>query len=68
MQKSADAANRASKVKSDFLARMSHDMRTPLNGIIGMTHLSLGEADMQRIKHYLSEIDVSSNFLLGLIK
>ena len=67
LQKSADAANRASKVKSDFLARMSHDMRTPLNGIIGMTHLSLGEADMQRIKHYLSEIDVSSNFLLGLI-
>ena len=46
---------------------MSHDIRTPLNAIIGLTHLAKDENDLQIIKDYLNNIDASSKFLLGLI-
>jgi PAS domain S-box len=59
-----DEANRA---KSDFLSRMSHDIRTPLNGIIGMTYLAKDENDPVKIDEYLNKIDTSSKFLLGLV-
>ena len=59
-----DAANRA---KSDFLSRMSHDIRTPMNGIIGMTYLAKRESDPDRVREYLDKIDTSSKFLLGLV-
>jgi len=61
---STEQANRA---KTDFLSRMSHDIRTPLNGIIGMTYLSRSETDPEKIKANLDKIDTSSKFLLGLI-
>jgi PAS domain S-box-containing protein len=60
----AMAANAA---KSDFLSRMSHDIRTPLNGIIGMTYLAEKEANPPVTADCLSKIDTSSKFLLGLI-
>ena len=60
----AEAANAA---KSDFLSRMSHDIRTPLNGIIGMTYLAQEEPTSSKVSDYLSNIDTSSKFLLGLI-
>jgi signal transduction histidine kinase/ActR/RegA family two-component response regulator len=60
----ADSANRA---KSDFLSRMSHDMRTPLNGIIGMSYLAQEEKNPPRTRECLQKIDNSSKFLLGLI-
>jgi len=67
MSEALASANRANKAKSQFLSRMSHDMRTPLNGIIGMTYLTkkmdLPEEAMQN----LANIDSSSKFLLGLI-
>lgn len=62
---SAEEANHA---KSDFLARMSHDIRTPMNAIMGMTLIaqeSLG--DDEKVKECLQKIDVSSRHLLGLI-
>ena len=59
-----DAANRA---KSDFLSRMSHDIRTPLNGIIGMTYLAQEQKNPPRTVDCLSKIDTSSKFLLSLI-
>ena len=64
LRRQADAANEA---KSEFLSRMSHDIRTPLNGIIGMTHLAGEETSSPRVAECLSKIDTSSKFLLGLI-
>ena len=64
LRRKADSSNEA---KSDFLSRISHDIRTPLNGIIGMTYLAKDEKNPPRTMEYLSKIDTSSKFLLGLI-
>ena len=61
------AAERANRAKTDFLSRMSHDIRTPLNGIIGMTHLADRLPSEPQMKNYLGKIDQSSKFLLGLV-
>lgn len=63
-EKKAEAANIA---KSDFLSRMSHDIRTPLNGIIGMTYLAQQQENPSKTADYLSKIDTSSKFLLSLV-
>ena len=58
----------ASQAKSDFLARMSHDIRTPMNGIIGMTEIALKEGQTEeKRKDCLKRIESSSNYLLGLL-
>jgi len=57
----------ASRAKSDFLSRMSHEMRTPMNAIIGMTKIAEKTDDVDKLKHCLSMIGVSSSHLLGLI-
>jgi len=62
-----ETAKKATAAKSDFLSRMSHDIRTPLNGIMGMTRLALEEADPAKKADYLNKIDASSKFLLGLV-
>ena len=67
LKKTADEANRANHAKTDFLSRMSHDIRTPLNGIIGMTYLARQEQNSAKTADYLAKIDTSSQFLLGLI-
>ena len=54
-------------VKSNFLGRMSHEMRTPLNAIIGMTTLARSAADEEKRKYCLSKIEEASNHLLGMI-
>jgi len=61
------AAEAASKAKSDFLSRISHDMRTPLNGIIGMTYLTEQMELPTEAARNLKKIDTSSKFLLGMI-
>lgn len=63
----AKKAESAAKAKSEFLSRMSHDIRTPMNAIIGLTHLAEEEENLQKVKEYLYNIDTSSDFLLGLI-
>ena len=59
------AAEQASRSKSDFLSNMSHDIRTPLNGIMGMCHLAMRDCDDPA--GYLSKIDQSSRQLMLLI-
>lgn len=63
----ARKAESAAQAKTEFLSRMSHDIRTPMNAIIGLTHLAEDENDMTTIKEYLHNIDISCDFLLGLI-
>lgn len=64
-RKRADHANRA---KSDFLSNMSHDIRTPMNAIVGLTELMAHESDISdRMKDYLDKIQSSSKHLLALI-
>ena len=60
-------ARAASRAKSDFLSRMSHDIRTPLNGIIGMTYLTQEMTLPEAAQSNLRKIATSSKFLLGLV-
>ena len=62
------AAETASRAKSTFLSNMSHDIRTPMNAIIGFTTLAVSNIDNQkRVRDYLGKILSSSNHLLSLI-
>ncbi|MDE6456703.1 MAG: response regulator, partial [Dysosmobacter sp.] len=61
-------ANRASKAKSVFLSNMSHDIRTPMNAIIGFTALASTHLDnREQVEEYLKKIMTSGNHLLSLI-
>ncbi|MCL1874944.1 MAG: response regulator [Synergistaceae bacterium] len=57
----------ANKAKSDFLSKMSHEMRTPLNAIIGMTKIAESSHDLEKLKYCLATIEQSSAHLLALI-
>lgn len=57
----------AANAKAAFLSTISHDMRTPLNGIIGYTGLALDTKDPEQMRDYLGKIKISGNFLLDLI-
>lgn len=62
------SAEEANKAKSDFLSAMSHDIRTPMNAIMGMTTLASAYlGDDERVAGYLDKIEVSSRHLLSLI-
>ncbi len=66
-QSKAEAV-RASRAKSEFLSSMSHDIRTPMNAIIGMTDIAMKNGqDMEQITECLKKIKLSSRHLLGLI-
>ena len=61
-------ANRASKAKSVFLSNMSHDIRTPMNAIVGFTNLAITHIDQkEQVAEYLKKIMTSGNHLLSLI-
>ncbi len=61
-------ANRASKAKSVFLSNMSHDIRTPMNAIVGFTALAIAHIDQhEQVEEYLKKIMTSGNHLLSLI-
>ena len=61
------SALESSKAKSRFLFNMSHDIRTPMNAIIGYTQLALKEPASDTLKNYLGKIEMSSQHLLALI-
>ena len=62
-----EAAEHASRAKSEFLSRMSHEIRTPMNAIIGMTSVAIGSEDPHKRDECLSKIDVASRHLLNVI-
>ncbi len=68
LETALDAAQRASRAKTVFLNNISHDIRTPMNGIIGMTAIAAAHIDdRRRVKDCLTKISVASSHLLGLI-
>ncbi len=68
LQAAYDAAEAANKAKTDFLSNMSHDIRTPMNGIIGMTAIAATHIDdKERVQDCLQKISQASKHMLSLI-
>lgn len=67
LKATAEEANRANQVKSDFLARMSHDMRTPLTTIIGLSDIAIKEYKDENLLHYFQTIKRSSQYLQSIL-
>jgi signal transduction histidine kinase len=66
-ERARELAEQSTKAKSDFLSRMSHEMRTPMNAIIGMTNIALDSDDPDRREYCLEKIGEASRHLLGVI-
>lgn len=62
------AADKANRAKSEFLARMSHEIRSPINAVIGMNEMILRESSEDNIKEYASDVKNSANTLLSFVK
>ncbi|MDR1867580.1 MAG: response regulator [Treponema sp.] len=62
-----EVAEESSRTKSSFLSRMSHEMRTPMNAIIGMTTIAQNSHDMARMEYCLTRVNEASVHLLGVI-
>jgi PAS domain S-box-containing protein len=67
LREALDSAERANEAKTAFLASMSHDLRTPLNGVLGFTAFALRENDLNKKQEYLERIASSGRILLDLI-
>lgn len=68
LERAEREASRANHAKSEFLSSMSHDIRTPMNGIVGMTAIATANIhDPARVQDCLKKISLSSRHLLGLI-
>ena len=68
LKEAYEAAQRANEAKTSFLSSMSHDIRTPMNGIIGMTTIAKAQInDKERVRDCLQKIDFASQHLLSII-
>ncbi|WP_425754884.1 response regulator [Ihubacter sp. rT4E-8] len=68
LERARSQAEAATRAKSEFLSNMSHDIRTPMNAIVGMTAIATANFDNpEQVKHCLRKITLSSKHLLGLI-
>ncbi len=68
LQEALEAAKKSTKAKSDFFSSMSHDMRTPLNAIIGFSQLAQkNRGDSEKVQNYMQKIEFSGKQLLALI-
>ncbi|NCC43904.1 MAG: response regulator [Clostridia bacterium] len=62
-----ELAEQAARAKSDFLSRMSHDLRTPMNGILGLTYLMEEQTDIKEIKDSIPRVREAGEYLMQLI-
>ena len=67
LAEAVDEAKRASEAKTTFLSNISHDIRTPMNAIVGYTEFARRSDDLDQVREYLGKIDASSRHLLALI-
>ena len=67
LEDATQTASLASRAKSDFLSNMSHEMRTPMNSILGMSYLALRASPPPKVREYLLHIHDSGKYLLDLI-
>lgn len=68
LEEALRAARQASVAKKVFLQNMSHDIRTPMNAVVGFTNLAIQAGDdTEKVRDYLSKIQVSGNHLLGIV-
>ena len=67
LEEATQMASLANRAKSDFLSNMSHEMRTPMNSILGMSFLALRASPQPKVREYLRHINDSGKFLLELI-
>jgi signal transduction histidine kinase/DNA-binding response OmpR family regulator len=67
IQNAREKSEQASRAKSDFLSNMSHEMRTPMNAIIGMTAIAKSSSDAEKKDRCVEKIEEASTHLLGVI-
>ncbi len=67
LKRAIKAEQQANRAKSNFISRINHEMRTPLNAILGMTHIARDTTDLKKMQHCLERIEASSSHLLSCI-